>query len=59
MGDIRSIAIYEAQTQGVDVNIVLATIEAETNFTNKTGDQGRSLGPGQGKQCRSREGEST
>ncbi|GED71167.1 hypothetical protein BRE01_48690 [Brevibacillus reuszeri] len=47
MGDIRSIAIYEAQTQGVDVNIVLATIEAETNFTNKTGDQGRSLGPGQ------------
>lgn len=47
MGDIRSIAVYEAQTQGVDVNIVLATLEAETNFTNKTGDHGDSLGPGQ------------
>ncbi|MGD8188577.1 phage protein [Brevibacillus ginsengisoli] len=47
MGDIRSIAIYEANYQGVDVNIVLATLEAETNFTNKTGDSGKALGPGQ------------
>lgn len=47
MSDIRNIAIYEAQTQGVDVNIVLATIEAETNFRNITGDNGDSLGPGQ------------
>lgn len=47
MADIKSLAIHEAQVQGVDVNIVLATIEAETNFTNKTGDKGNSLGPGQ------------
>jgi len=47
MADIRSLAIYEAQLQGVDVNIVLATIEAETNFRNVVGDGGDSLGPGQ------------
>ncbi|NRS20583.1 hypothetical protein HP398_29630 [Brevibacillus sp. HB1.4B] len=47
VGDIRNIAIYEAQVQGVDLPIVLATLEAETNFTNKTGDNGNALGPGQ------------
>ncbi|WP_289142458.1 phage protein [uncultured Brevibacillus sp.] len=44
---IYNLAISEAQTQGVEISIVLATLEAETNFTNKTGDQGNSLGPGQ------------
>ncbi|TRY23684.1 hypothetical protein FOI68_20685 [Brevibacillus sp. LEMMJ03] len=47
MADIKSLAIYEAQVQGVDVNIVLATLEAETNFRNITGDHGNALGPGQ------------
>lgn len=47
MADIKSLAIYEAQVQGVDLPIVLATIEAETNFRNITGDKGASLGPGQ------------
>ncbi len=45
--NIKNLAVYEAQVQGVDLNIVLATIEAETNFTNKTGDNGNALGPGQ------------
>ncbi|MFP3391021.1 phage protein [Brevibacillus sp. SIMBA_040] len=45
--NIKNLAVYEAQVQGVDLNIVLATIEAETNFTNKTGDSGNALGPGQ------------
>lgn len=45
--NIKNLAIFEAQLQGVDVNIVLATLEAETNFTNKTGDSGNALGPGQ------------
>lgn len=44
---IKNIATYEAQYQGVDAAIVLATLEAETNFTNKTGDSGNALGPGQ------------
>ncbi|MGG3012303.1 hypothetical protein ABEO98_22815 [Brevibacillus parabrevis] len=47
MADIKGIATYEAQLQGVDLNIVLATIEAETNFRNIVGDNGDSLGPGQ------------
>lgn len=47
MADIRSIAVYEANLQGVDLAIVLATLEAETNFRNITGDNGNALGPGQ------------
>ncbi|NRQ51993.1 hypothetical protein [Brevibacillus sp. HD1.4A] len=47
MADIKSIAVYEAQVQGVELPIVLATLEAETNFRNITGDKGNALGPGQ------------
>lgn len=45
--NIKNIALYEANYHGVDPAIVLATLEAETNFTNKTGDSGSALGPGQ------------
>lgn len=34
----QSLAKAEAQAQGCDLNIVLATVEAETNFVNKLGD---------------------
>ena len=43
----QSLAIAEAQTQGCDVNIVLATIEAETGGNNIIGDNGNALGFGQ------------
>lgn len=42
--DIRSLVVQEANRQGVDLAIALATAEAETNFTNKTGDNGNALG---------------
>ncbi|NHN33549.1 phage protein [Paenibacillus agricola] len=34
----QNLAKAEAQYQGCDLNIVLATVEAETNFVNKNGD---------------------
>lgn len=40
-------AIAEANRQGVDLAIVLATIDAESEFTNMIGDQGNAYGPGQ------------
>lgn len=45
--NIKALAVSEAELQGVDLDIVLATIEAETNFRNVLGDGGDSLGPGQ------------
>lgn len=47
MSDGKSLAIAEANTQGCSVAIVLATVEAESNFVNITGDNGNSLGFGQ------------
>lgn len=44
---IKSLAIQEAQTQNTDVRIVLATIQAESDFKNILGDNGNALGPGQ------------
>jgi hypothetical protein len=43
----KSLAIAEAQTQGVDSNIVLATVDAETGGNNQLGDSGNALGFGQ------------
>jgi len=45
--NIRNLAISEAQIQGIDQDIVLATIDAETSFSNILGDSGNALGPGQ------------
>ncbi|SFE43312.1 hypothetical protein SAMN04487969_102494 [Paenibacillus algorifonticola] len=45
--NIKNIGVSEAQLQGVDLNIVLATLEAETSFRNILGDSGNALGPGQ------------
>lgn len=42
-----NLATAEAQTQGADLNIVLATIEAETGGRNVLGDGGNALGYGQ------------
>lgn len=47
MGDPRILAISEAQVQGVDPRIVLATVDAETSFSNIIGDSGNALGFGQ------------
>ncbi|MFC3768355.1 phage protein [Paenibacillus sp. GCM10012303] len=47
MSNIKNLAIAEADYQGADRNIVLATIEAETGFRNILGDNGNALGPGQ------------
>lgn len=41
------LAIGEARFQKVEVNIVLATIEAETEFSNILGDSGNAMGFGQ------------
>ncbi|NOU95586.1 hypothetical protein GC093_20470 [Paenibacillus sp. LMG 31456] len=43
----KNLATAEAQAQGADINIVLATVEAETNGTNILGDGGNALGYGQ------------
>ncbi|MGO4496427.1 hypothetical protein AB4114_11075 [Paenibacillus sp. 2RAB27] len=43
----KNIAIAEAQSQGADVNIVLATVDAETGGVNQLGDHGNALGYGQ------------
>jgi hypothetical protein len=45
--DIKQLVIQEARYQNCDLDIALATIEAETGFVNKTGDSGNALGPGQ------------
>ncbi|UUZ85673.1 hypothetical protein LJK88_20520 [Paenibacillus sp. P26] len=42
---IYNLVRQEAQAQGCDLNIALATCEAETTFTNILGDHGDSLGP--------------
>lgn len=47
MASWQNLATAEAQTQGADVNIVLATVEAETGGTNILGDSGNALGYGQ------------
>lgn len=47
LADWKSLAIAEAQDQGCDPNIVLATVEAETGGANKLGDSGNALGFGQ------------
>jgi hypothetical protein len=44
---IKNFGIEEAQQQGVDQDIVLATLQAETSFSNILGDSGNALGPGQ------------
>lgn len=43
----KQLAIREAAAQECDVNIVLATVEAETDFNNIKGDNGNALGFGQ------------
>jgi hypothetical protein len=47
MGNGRQLAVQEAQRQGCDINIVLATVEAESEFINILGDNGNALGYGQ------------
>lgn len=47
MGDWRILALNEARAQNVEADIVLATIEAETNGTNEMGDNGNAFGYGQ------------
>lgn len=47
LSDWRNLAIAEAQLQGCDANIVLATVDAETSGTNILGDNGNALGYGQ------------
>ena len=47
MGNAKDLAINEANYQNCDVNIVLATVEAETSFTNILGDSGNAMGYGQ------------
>lgn len=43
----QSLASSEAQYQGCDTNIVLATVDAETGGNNMLGDSGNALGFGQ------------
>lgn len=43
----KNLALSEAQTQGVDSTIVLATVDAETGGRNILGDNGNALGYGQ------------
>ncbi|WP_088832736.1 phage protein [Paenibacillus tyrfis] len=43
----KSLAAAEARDQGAELNIVLATVEAETSGTNILGDSGNALGFGQ------------
>lgn len=43
----KNLALAEAQTQGADARIVLATVEAETSGNNILGDSGNALGFGQ------------
>lgn len=43
----KNLATAEAQSQGANINIVLATVEAETGGTNMLGDNGNALGYGQ------------
>ena len=43
----KALAVEEAQRQNCDIDIVLATVDAETSFTNITGDSGNALGYGQ------------
>lgn len=45
--DWKNLAITEATRQNVQSNIVLATVEAETNGSNIVGDSGNALGYGQ------------
>ena len=47
MSDWRSLANSEANIAGCAVDIVLATVEAETNGRNVSGDSGNALGYGQ------------
>jgi hypothetical protein len=47
LANSKQLAISEAVRQGADTNIVLATIEAETGFTNMMGDNGKAYGYGQ------------
>lgn len=47
MSDWRSLATSEAQIQDCAVDIVLATVDAETSGTNIIGDSGNALGYGQ------------
>lgn len=43
----KQIATVEAARQGVPLNIVLATVDAETGGNNELGDNGNALGFGQ------------
>jgi hypothetical protein len=43
----KNLAIAEAQSQGTDINIVLATVDAETGGTNIPGDNDNAMGYGQ------------
>ncbi|GAB6170543.1 hypothetical protein JCM15765_03980 [Paradesulfitobacterium aromaticivorans] len=47
MSDWKSLAIQEANRQNCPVDIVFATVEAETGGRNTTGDNGHALGYGQ------------
>lgn len=47
MANGKQLAIQEAQRQNCDINIVLATVEAENEFLNRLGDSGNALGYGQ------------
>lgn len=47
MSDWKTLATSEANASGCPVDIVLATVEAETNGRNITGDSGNALGYGQ------------
>jgi len=47
LSDWKALAASEANDQGADLNIVLATVEAETSGRNILGDGGDSLGYGQ------------
>lgn len=47
MSNGKQLAIQEARYQNCDLDIVLATVEAETDFTNKMGDSGNAYGYGQ------------
>lgn len=47
MADWKALATQEAQLQGCQSDIVLATVDAETSGTNITGDSGNALGYGQ------------
>lgn len=47
MSDWQALAMSEANTAGCPNDIMLATVEAETNGRNITGDSGNALGYGQ------------